>query len=69
MNIDAFQSAFLEALIKINESFNLLQLEATGDNCILSSMPWKKEYETPCAYYLYNYSHKTIKPENISVLI
>jgi hypothetical protein len=69
MGLEAFKSCFLEALVKISNSYNLLQLEATGDNCILSRMPWKKEYETPCAYYLYNYSHKTIKAENITIII
>lgn len=69
MSLQAFKSCFLEALIKISSSYHLLQLEATGNNCILSRMPWKKEYETLCAYYLYNYSHKTIKADDIAIII
>ncbi len=64
-----FQNGFLEAILQISKNFNLLQMECTGDNCIISSMPWQKEYETPCAYYLYNYSHNSIKPEDITILI
>lgn len=69
IDVSSFRSGFLEALIKISEHYNYLHLEGLGDNLFLSSMPWIKEYETPCAYYLYNYSHKTMNAHDITVLI
>jgi hypothetical protein len=64
-----FTGGFLSALIDLNKEFHLLQLESIGDNSIIAQLPWITEYKIPCAYYLYNYSYKTLPAANISILI
>ena len=64
-----FKCGFIESVLSISKDFNQLQLEAIGDNTFLSKMRWTTESTIPCAYYLYNYSHKTMMPENITIII
>jgi hypothetical protein len=64
-----FIHGFLEAVTSIAPDFNWLQLECLGDNGYFYNLSWICEYKTPCAYYIYNYHHKPLKPHQITLLI
>jgi hypothetical protein len=65
-DISVFTQGFINILQKIMVDFKHLQLECLSHNITLmdyiKSRGCTPHYSIPCAYYLYNYIHKTISP-------
>lgn len=69
---DVFSLGFFVAIQSLIPKFKMLQMEGLGDNTLLISSIERKSicpvYQTPCAYYLYNYNNREIKKEDICIL-
>ena len=70
---EVFVHGFFEALDMIKSDYNYLQLETLSNNNVIhrkiKAQNVLHEYDTPCAYYLYNFSTPTIKPDKAVIIL
>ncbi len=71
-DLDVFSQGFFIVIQKLIPRFKMLHIEELGHNTILLETLERKSiqpsYKTPCAYYIYNYSSRELKKEEVCIL-
>lgn len=65
-------NGFFGALDKLKDQFITLYIESTSSNQILINhllTHMKPEFVSPCAYYIYNYGTKSVKPDKAIFIV
>ena len=73
-DVNLFYLGFIESYKNVSKALNqkYLILEEISDNLYLNytlKSIYKLYFSNPYSYYLYNYSHKILKPEKVFLLI
>lgn len=70
---EIFTQGFFKVINKIKPNYSILHIEELGDNVyilrIIRKLGIKAKYCVPCAYYLYNYSNKTVEAKDVTLLV
>lgn len=73
ISIPIFTQGFFKVIHKIKSNYSVLHLEEMGDNVhimnVIRKADIKANYCVPCAYYLYNYSNKTVNAKDVTLLV